>query len=88
MRLTPRGGRDSIDGWGRDASGRAYLKARVTTAPTDGAANAALIVLIAKTLGRPKSSVRIVAGETSRVKTLEIAGLEAAELISAIGPAP
>lgn len=88
MRLTPRGGRDAIDGWDRDAAGRTYLKARVTSAPTDGQANTALIALIAKALGRPRSSVRIVSGETARVKTLEISGLETADLISAFGPAP
>ncbi|OYU68764.1 MAG: hypothetical protein CFE28_01380 [Alphaproteobacteria bacterium PA2] len=86
--MTPRGGRDAIDGWDRDAAGRIYLKARVTSAPTDGQANTALIALIAKVLGRPRSSVRIVSGETARVKTLEIAGLGTADLTSAFGPAP
>ena len=85
VRLTPRGGRDAIEGWTRDSADRLYLKARVAAAPTDGGANAALIQLIAKTLGRPKSSIRIVAGETSRVKTLDITGLEADDLISAFG---
>jgi len=88
IRLTPRGGRNAIDGWERDASGRSYLKARVTTAPTEGAANTALILLIAKALGRPKSSIRISAGETSRVKTLEISGIGPEDLVAAFGAAP
>ena len=86
--MTPRGGRDAIDGWGKDSTGRPYLKARVTTAPSDGAANATLILLIAKVLGCPKSSVRIASGETARVKTLQIADVEAADLTAAFGTPP
>jgi uncharacterized protein len=46
------------------------------------------MVLIAKVLGCPKSSVRITAGETSRVKALEVAGLEASDLTAAFGTPP
>jgi uncharacterized protein len=88
VRVTPRGGRDAIDGWATDASGRPYLKVRVSAAAADGEANAALTAFLAKTLRRSKSSVRIVAGETARVKTLEIEDLEEAALEAAIGPRP
>jgi uncharacterized protein (TIGR00251 family) len=47
---------------------------RVTAPPDKGKANQALISLIAKALGAPKSSVVIVSGETSRLKILEING--------------
>jgi uncharacterized protein (TIGR00251 family) len=74
VRLTPRGGRDAIDGWAKDADGRRLLKARVSAPPEDGRANAALIALLAKTLGVGRRAVRISAGETSRGKAVEIDG--------------
>lgn len=74
LRLTPKGGRDAIDGVETLADGKSVLKARVRAAPEDGRANAALIELIAKTLGAPKKAVSIRSGETSRVKKLFIAG--------------
>ncbi len=74
VRLTPRGGRDALGGVRRDQAGRAQLLARVASPPVDGAANAALVKLVAKTLGVPKSAVAITTGATARIKTLEIAG--------------
>ena len=88
VRLTPRGGRDRIDGWGRDAAGRAYLKVRVAAPPVDGEANAALETLIAKTLKVSRGAVRIVSGETARVKQVEIDGVDDAELARVFGAAP
>jgi uncharacterized protein YggU (UPF0235/DUF167 family) len=85
VRLTPRGGRDAIEGWSRDAAGRAFLKVRVATAPTEGQANAALVRLIAKAAGVPPSRVRIAGGETARLKQIEIEGLEPAGLAAAFG---
>lgn len=72
--LTPRGGRDSLGGSREDAAGQAQLLARVASPPVDGAANARLIKLIAKSLGVPKTAVTLTAGETARVKTLAIEG--------------
>ena len=77
VRLTPRGGRDRIDGWAADADGSPVLKVRVAAPPVDRAANAALVALLARALDVPKSAVTIAAGETSRVKTIEIDGDEA-----------
>jgi len=76
VRLTPKGGRDAIDGWWTDASGRA-LKARVAAPPEDGKANAALIGLLARTLDVRKSDVRIASGAASRLKMIEVAGDDA-----------
>ena len=78
VRVTPKGGRDGVDGWALDPAGRAYLKVRVSAAPTDGQANAALTTFIAKTLKRPRSAVRIVSGETARLKIIEIDGVDEA----------
>jgi uncharacterized protein YggU (UPF0235/DUF167 family) len=74
VRLTPRGGRDALEGVETLADGQAALKARVRALPEKGAANAALEKLIAKELGVPKSAVSVVAGATGRVKTLRVDG--------------
>lgn len=84
VRVTPRGGRDAVEGWTQDETGRPMLKLRVSAAAAEGAANAAVIKLVAKALKRPKSAVRIAAGDTARVKRLEIDG-EPAELVEAFG---
>lgn len=80
VRLTPRGGRDAADGWARDENGQPYLKARVSAPPVDGAANAALEKMIAKALKIGRTSVRIAAGDQSRLKILEIEGIAQADL--------
>ena len=83
VRLTPKGGRDALEGWIAGAEGRMFLKARVAAPPEDGKANAALIALLAKTLGVAKSRVHLVAGETSRLKTIRIESVSA-ELVARI----
>jgi uncharacterized protein YggU (UPF0235/DUF167 family) len=88
VRVTPRGGRDAIEGWTTDEAGRPVLKLRVCAAAADGAANAAVIALLARTLGRPKSAVAILRGDTARVKQVEIEGLDPADLDRAVGAPP
>ncbi len=83
VRLTPKGGRDAIDGIEALADGRAVLKARVAAAPSEGEANAALIRLIAKTLAVPRRDLSLVAGATGRVKRLMIAG-DGAKIVGAL----
>lgn len=86
VRVTPRGGRDAVEGWSRDEAGRPVLKLRVAAAAADGAANAAVAALLAKALKLPKSAVRLVRGETARLKQFEIAGLDEAEAWVRLGP--
>ncbi len=74
LRLTPKGGRDALEGVEKLSDGRSVVKARVRAAPEDGRANAALVELVAKTLDTPRRAVTLVAGQTSRVKKLFIAG--------------
>jgi uncharacterized protein YggU (UPF0235/DUF167 family) len=74
VRLTPKGGRDAIDGIEQLSDGRSVLKARVRAAPTEGEANDALCRLIAKTLRIPPRDVVLSAGATSRIKRLAISG--------------
>jgi uncharacterized protein (TIGR00251 family) len=74
VRLTPRGGRDAIEGIERLADGRAVLKVRVRAAAFEGRANAALVRLIADALGVASRSVHLVAGAAARTKRVKIAG--------------
>ena len=83
VRLTPKGGRDAIEGAETRANGEAVLKARVRAAPSEGEANAALGRLLAKALAVPASRVAIVGGATSRIKRVKIVG-DAAALNAAL----
>jgi len=74
LRLTPKGGRDQIDGIKEDASGRPVLAVRVSAPPVDGAANKALLKFLAKATGSPKSRIRFISGETARIKRLMLEG--------------
>lgn len=74
VRLTPKGGRDAIDGIETLSDGRAVLKARVRVAPSEGEANEALCRLIAKSVGVPPRDVVVVAGAAARIKRLTISG--------------
>jgi len=74
VRLTPKGGRDAIDGVERLADGRAVVKARVRAAPSEGAANAALVRLLADVLHVAPRDVSLMAGATARIKRIRIAG--------------
>ncbi|KAA0125616.1 DUF167 domain-containing protein [Methylobacterium sp. P1-11] len=85
VRLTPRGGRDAIDGWARDEKGQFYLKARVAAPPVDGSANAALVLMIAKALKISRGSVRIASGDQTRLKILEIEGVAQMDLERILG---
>jgi len=77
-RLTPKGGRDAIDGVAHLADGSSVLAARVRCAAQDGDANRALCALLAERLGAPSSSARIVAGAKSRLKQVAVSGDPAA----------
>ncbi|CAD5251207.1 conserved hypothetical protein [Bosea sp. 62] len=74
VRLTPRGGRDGLDGVETLADGRDVLKARVRAAPSEGEANAALIALLAKEFSVSRSQVSLTAGASARVKRILICG--------------
>jgi uncharacterized protein len=71
IRLTPRAGADGLDP--PDENGE--VRARVRAAPVEGAANEALLRLLASTLDVPRSSVRLVTGGHGRRKVVEVEGL-------------
>jgi len=75
VRLTPGASADRIDGWGEDPDGRPILKVRVRARPVEGEANAALLKLLAKSLGVSKSAVSLDRGGQSRTKMISIPGL-------------
>ena len=54
--------------------GRDWLAVRLTAAPSDGAANEALVRLVAKALGVARRDVTLASGATSRLKRLRISG--------------
>jgi hypothetical protein len=70
VRVQPRGSRNAIEGEWQGA-----LKVRLTAPPVDDKANAALCVFLAEQLNIPRSAVRILAGERSRVKRVQVAGV-------------
>lgn len=71
VRVIPRSSKNSIL-WEEGA-----LKVRLTAPPVEGAANEALIGLLAQSLGLPKRDIQIVHGATGRHKTVEIMGMTA-----------
>jgi uncharacterized protein len=79
LRVTPRGGRDSIDGVETLSDGRSVLKVRVRAVADGGEANRAVTELLARAIGVTKASVRITSGATARLKQVAIDG-EPAEL--------
>ena len=74
LRVTPRGGRDDIDGLERLTNGRTVVKVRVRAIADGGEANRAVTELLAKALGVRKASVRILSGATSRLKQIAVDG--------------
>lgn len=83
VRLTPKGGRDGLDGVETGADGKCHLKARVRAVPEDGKANAALELLLAKQANLPRSAVSVIAGQTARLKQVELKG-DPAEIVLAL----
>ena len=74
LRVTPRGGRDDIDGLETLANGRTVVKVRVRAIADGGEANRAVTELMARALGVPKARVRILSGATSRLKQIAVDG--------------
>ena len=72
VRVTPRSSRPGLGGWRAGADGREELEIRVAEPPADGAANDAVVKLLAKALGISRSELSIVSGATSRHKRIAI----------------
>jgi uncharacterized protein (TIGR00251 family) len=74
LRVTPRGGRDEIDGVETLANGRTVVKVRVRAVAEGGEANRAVTEFFASALGVAKGRVRILSGATSRLKQVAVEG--------------
>lgn len=83
IRVTPNAGRDAIEGVEVRDDGAAVLRLRVKAVPDKGKANAAVLVLLAKALGVPKSALSVVSGETARLKTIAVVG-QGTELVALV----
>ena len=81
VHVQPRASRSEIIG-----QHGAALKVRLQAPPVDGAANEALVQLIAGSLGVSRRSVRVVAGATSRTKTVEVDGTTEAAVRALAAP--
>ena len=74
IRLTPGASRDAIDGVTVLDDGRPVLAVRVRAVAEKGRANDALVSLVARYLGRPKSACRVISGTTARRKVVRVDG--------------
>jgi uncharacterized protein (TIGR00251 family) len=83
IKVIPRAGRTALAGV-RDGA----LLVRLAAAPVDGAANEALVELLAETLGVPKRDVAIVSGERGKQKRIRVTGVDVAEAARASGQSP
>jgi len=72
VRVTPRTAKPGIGGWRTGADGREELEIKVAEAPADGAANDAVVRLLANALGISRAQVTIISGHTSRHKRVAI----------------
>jgi uncharacterized protein len=86
VRVIPRSSRPGIAGT-RDGA----LLVRLTSPPVEGAANTELIEVLAKALGVPKRSVTIVSGHRSKLKRVDVSGIdrqEAERALQSVGGGP
>ena len=79
LRVTPNAGVDRIEGVETRDDGQLVLRLRVRAVPDKGKANAGAEALLAGALGVAKGKVRVIAGETARLKTVVVDG-DGAEL--------
>lgn len=81
IKAVPNAPRNEVVGWLGDA-----LKVKIHAPPVEGKANDALCAFLAETLHLPRRAVTLARGDTSRQKTIHIAGLTLAEVKARLGP--
>jgi uncharacterized protein (TIGR00251 family) len=80
LKVAPKASRDAVGGWMGEV-----LKVSVTAVPERGKANEAVVELLAQALALPKSAVRVVRGQASPQKWVEIDGLDEADVRRRLG---
>jgi len=80
VRVQPGARKAAVEGVVHDATGAPAIKVRVPEPPHDGKANAAVVRLLARAWGVPKSRLHLVAGARNRTKTLFLDGPPATTL--------
>jgi uncharacterized protein (TIGR00251 family) len=75
VHVQPRASRTEFRGVNNGA-----LRVRLQAPPVDGAANDQLVALLAGSLGVPRRSVRVIAGESARLKVVDVEGVEPADV--------
>lgn len=81
VKVLPRSSKNQIVG-----KEQGVFKVKLIAPPVEGRANKALQKLLAKRLGVPKGDIRIVSGERSRIKSINISGLSFKSVNSLLGP--
>lgn len=79
IHVQPRARRAGVDG-----THGAALRVRVAAAPVDGAANEAVVTVLAEALGVPKRNVTITSGYGSRSKVVEVTGVGVADVLGIV----
>ena len=79
VRVTPRASSNSVE---LDDAG--VIRVRVTAAPADGAANRAVLAVLAEALGLGVGRLQIVSGATARQKGVQVSGISVAELTAKV----
>lgn len=80
IKAIPNAPRSEVVGWLGDA-----LKVKIKAPPVEGRANEALCEFLADTLGVPRRGVRVLRGDTSRLKVVRIEGLDEATVRTRVG---
>lgn len=75
IKAIPNAPRSEVVGWLGDT-----LKVKVHAPPVEGKANEELCTFLAKTLGLPKRAVSVLRGDTSRLKSVRVDGLDLAQV--------
>jgi hypothetical protein len=82
IKVVTRASKNELVGFSADG----LLRVRVTAPPVEGAANKAVIKLLAEALGVAKSSLEIIAGHTSTEKRVRVAGLTSTQALQRLNP--
>src|SRR3546814_2642682 len=74
LKVTPRANREAVEGLTDTGGGKMALAVRVGAAPSEGAANEAVLKLITRTLDLPPRSASLVSGASARLKQVRLEG--------------